>query len=75
MSHDVDWRRCFRLISEGAQALRASRKALLNEQSNTANPHIALPTYCFIRRDQLVVNKMPPGFDLVLKEMVKIVVQ
>lgn len=31
MSHDVDERRCFRLISKGAQAIRASRKGLLNE--------------------------------------------
>lgn len=67
MSRDIDWRRGFRLISEGAQARHAARKALLNEQSSTANPHTVLPTYCFILRDQLVVNEMPPGFDLVMK--------
>lgn len=69
--HDINWKRCVGISTDGAPAMCGVRKGVAVRIKEVAPE--CKSTHCYIHREQLAVKNMPTELESVLKEVVKIV--
>ncbi|KAK7886953.1 hypothetical protein WMY93_026574 [Mugilogobius chulae] len=71
VQHNVDWKKCVGICTDGATAMTAKHKGLVTRVRKVAPS--AASTHCCIHREQLAVKKMPTSLKTVMDDAVKIV--